>query len=244
MADGKKYGTVIFDCDSTLSTLEGIEELARDHRAEIAALTDGAMRGAIPLEQVYGRRLLLVRPPRGRVLALGKRYIETLVPDARETVAALQSEGVHVRIMSAGLKPAVVALASALGIAESAVDAVAVYFDDDGAYAGFDIASPLAASGGKRRVVESWGAEVPRPIMFVGDGVTDQEAQPAVDTFVAFAGVAFRPAAVKAADFVIRDLSLAPVVALALGYRAPTSPAAVPVFERGLSLLGIQQPEL
>src|SRR6187401_3016155 len=81
MVDGKKYGTVVFDCDSTLSTIEGIEELARDHRAEVEALTEEAMRGAIPLEQVYGRRLELVRPPRGRVLALGRRYIETLVPD-------------------------------------------------------------------------------------------------------------------------------------------------------------------
>lgn len=239
MADGKKYGTVVFDCDSTLSTLEGIEELASDHRAEVEALTEAAMRGDIPLEQVYGRRLELVRPTRWRVLALGKRYIETLVPDARETVAALQNAGVHVRIMSGGLKPAVLELAAALGIEENAVDAVDVYFDDDDAYSGFDVASPLAASGGKRKVVESWGADVPRPIMLVGDGATDQEAQPVVDAFVAFAGVVVRPAVVAAGDFVIRDLSLAPIVALALGCRRPTSPAAMPVFDRGLSLLGI-----
>jgi phosphoserine phosphatase len=211
-----RFGTVIFDCDSTLSSIEGIEELARDHRAEIEAMTEEAMRGTVPLEDVYARRLQLVRPPRGRVMALGQRYIETLVPGTRETVATLRDAGVHVRIISGGLKQAVLIVARELGIEDSAVDAVDVYFGDDGAYSGFDVASPLAASGGKRIVIESWGEEVPRPIMLVGDGATDQEAQPAVDAFVAFAGVAFRPAVVAAADFVVRDRSLTPIIQLAL----------------------------
>lgn len=212
-----RFGTVIFDCDSTLSTIEGIEEIAREHRAEIEAMTEEAMRGAIPLEEIYGRRLALVRPPRGRVLALGQRYLQTLVPGARETIAALQAEGIEVRIISGGLEPAILALARGLGIPENAVAAVDVYFDDDGGYAGFDEASPLAASGGKRTVIEAWRASMPRPVMLVGDGATDLEAQPVVDAFIAFAGVAFRPAVVAAADFTIRENSLAPVLELALG---------------------------
>ncbi|MGQ0816312.1 MAG: HAD-IB family phosphatase [Gemmatimonadota bacterium] len=214
---------MIFDCDSTLCAIEGIEELARDHRAEIEVMTEEAMRGAVPLEQVYGRRLELVHPPRGRVLALGQRYIQTLVPGARAAVTALHARGVHVRIISGGLKPAILLLARDLGIADSAVDAVDVYFADDGAYAGFDVASPLAASEGKRKVIEAWSSVMPHPIMLVGDGATDLEARPAVDAFVAFAGVAFRPAVVAAADFVIRENSLAPVVALAMGQTRPES---------------------
>jgi phosphoserine phosphatase len=212
-----RFGTVIFDCDSTLSTIEGIEEIAREHHAEIELMTEEAMRGAIPLEQVYGRRLELVRPPRGRVIALGHRYVQTLVPETRETIAALKAEGIHVRIISGGLKPAVLMVARALGIEDGAVEAVDVYFDDEGGYAGFDAASPLAASGGKRTVIESWLDTIPRPVMLVGDGATDQEAQPVVDAFIAFAGVAFRPAVVAAADFTIREKSLAPVLELALG---------------------------
>ena len=212
-----QFRTVVFDCDSTLTAIEGIEELAREHRAEVEALTEEAMRGEIPLEQVYGRRLELVRPARGRVLALGQRYIEELVPDARETVAALQAAGVQVRIISGGLKPAVLILARALGIADNAVDAVDVYFDEQGVYTGFDVSSPLAKSGGKRILVESWDEKVPRPVMLVGDGATDQEAQPAVAAFVAFAGVAYRATVVKTADFVIKEKSLAGVLPLALG---------------------------
>lgn len=233
-----RFATVVFDCDSTLSAVEGIDELAGEHRAEIEALTEEAMRGLVPLEDVYGRRLALVRPGRARVIELGKRYIDELVPDARETVAALHAEGVAVRIISGGLKPAVLMMASHLGIPAEAVDAVNVHFSDDGSYAGFDQATPLARSGGKRTVIESWTARVARPLMLVGDGATDQEAQPSVDLFVAFAGVVFRAGVVKAADTVIRERSLAPVVPLALGGQPPRSSAAMAVFERGVSLLG------
>jgi phosphoserine phosphatase len=238
MKPARSFQTVIFDCDSTLSAIEGIEELARDHRAEIEALTEEAMRGTVPLEAVYGRRLDLVRPPRGRVLALGQRYIETLVPDAAETVAALQAEGIAVRVISGGLKPAVLALADALGIDADAVEAVDVFFDDDGSYAGFAADSLLAVSGGKRRVIETWN--VARPSLMVGDGATDQEAQPAVDAFVAFAGVVYRASVVAAADYVIRERSLAPVLPLALGGRRPASAAAQALFDRGVTLLGSQ----
>lgn len=236
MKPARSFQTVIFDCDSTLSTIEGIEELAREHRAEVEAMTEEAMRGTIPLEQVYRRRLELVRPPRGRVIALGQRYIETLVPDAIETVGALQAEGIEVRIISGGLKPAVLAVARRLGVAEEAVAAVDVYFDPDGSYAGFEAASPLATSGGKRRVIEGWRLE--GPTLMVGDGATDQEAQPAVDAFAAFAGVVYRAPVVAAADYVIRENSLAPVLPLALGGRRPASAVAQALFDRGAELLG------
>ena len=238
MKPARVFKTVVFDCDSTLSTIEGIEELAREHRAEVEALTEEAMRGTIPLEQVYGRRLELVRPPRGRVLALGQRYIETLVPDAIETVAALKAEGVNVRVISGGLKPAVLAVARKLGVADEAVAAVDIYFDENGSYAGFEEASPLAMSGGKRRVIEAWRLEA--PVLMVGDGATDQEAQPAVDAFAAFAGVVYRAQVVAAADYVIRENSLAPVLPIALGGQRPANVAAQAVFDRGVDLLGTQ----
>ena len=232
-----RFGSVIFDCDSTLSAIEGIEELSQAHREEVARLTEAAMRGEIPLEDVYGRRLELVRPSRSQVEALGDRYIRTLVTDARETVAALLAEGIEVRVMSGGIRQAVVALAVALGLPERAVAAVDVHFSADGAYAGFDGASPLTRSGGKRTVLERWLPELPRPVMLVGDGATDLEARPPADRFVAFAGVVERPAVIDAADDVVRTPSLAPVLVLALGGVAPRDPQAREVFELGRSLI-------
>jgi len=232
------FASIVFDCDSTLARVEGIDELAGPHAAEIRALTEQAMDGSLALEEVYGRRLDIIRPTRARVEALGRDYVAALVPDARETVAALRHLGKTVRIVSGGLLPAVLAVAAELGIAEDDVRAVAIRFDEADEYAGFDEASPLARSGGKEAVLRGWA--LPRPALMVGDGATDLEARPAVDAFAAYMGIAFRDAVAAGADFVLRDASLAPVLSLAADdadrARLATSPYAA-LLERGDRLL-------
>lgn len=232
-----RFGSVIFDCDSTLSAIEGIEELAASHRAEVERLTDAAMRGEVPLEQVYGRRLELIRPTRAQVTALGHRYIDTILPDAREVIQALHAGGIVVRVISGGLLDAVAPLARSLGLDDEDVAAVALRFDAAGGYVGFDTSSPLARAGGKREQIERWRATLPGPVMLVGDGATDLEAKPAVDLFVAFAGVVERSSVVAQAEVVIRTRSLAPVLVLALGDVPPRSAAARATFDRGRALL-------
>jgi len=208
------FATVVFDCDSTLAGIEGIDELARgDHADAIRALTDAAMAGEIRLEDVYARRLEIIRPTREQVDAVGQLYVDALVPDVREVVAALRWLGKAVRIVSGGLLPAVERVARELGLAVEDVAAVAIDFDERGAYAGFEAASPLARSGGKEGVIRAW--TLPRPALLVGDGATDLEARPAVDAVAAYMGVVWRAAVAEGADFVLREKSLAPVLALA-----------------------------
>lgn len=216
-----RFGTVIFDCDSTLSALEGIDVLAAG-RPEIVALTDAAMRGEVPLQEVYGRRLAMVRPDRARVEALGAEYVRTLVPGARATVRALVRAGVRVRVVSGGVLPAVLALARVLGLGPDDVAAVDLRFAADGAYAGYDADSPLARSDGKAEVIRRWLPELPRPVLMVGDGMTDLEARPPADAFAAFTGVAARAPVVAGADFVAPDM--ATVRRLVLGDTAEGEP--------------------
>ncbi len=215
-----RFASVIFDCDSTLSEIEGIDVLAHRCRDQVVQLTEAAMRGEIALEEVYGRRLSVVQPTRGEIDALGDKYVEMMVPGAREVVNGLRASGVTVYIVSGGIRNAVLVLSRALGLADDAVFAVDVHFHDDGSYAGFDTASPLARSGGKRALLESWGDKLERPAMFVGDGATDLEAKPVVDCFVAFAGVVARPNVVAGADVVVRTADLTPLLPLALGERS------------------------
>lgn len=181
------YDTVVFDCDSTLCAIEGIEELARGH-AEVARLTQAAMEGQVALEQVYGRRLALVRPTRADVARIGAAYVESLLPNAARLVAALHALGKRVAIVSGGLLPAVRAAARALAVPEALVDAVDVRFDAEGRYAGFDERSPLARAGGKIAALQA----LRRPgeaLAFVGDGATDLEAAHEAERFIAFGGV-------------------------------------------------------
>jgi phosphoserine phosphatase len=234
------YRTVVFDCDSTLSALEGIEALAAEHRGAVEALTDAAMRGDVPLEEVYGRRLELIQPGRAAVEGLVGRYIDGLVEDAAGVVVALRSAGVDVRVVSGGLLPAVLGFARHLGLPDDAVSAVPVRFDAGGGYAGFDATAPAARAGGKAEVVRAWKT-APRglaePVMFVGDGATDLEARSEVDLFVAYAGVVARPEVLDAAPVVIRSASLAPVLPLALGTNRPADGQAAALYDRGKTLI-------
>lgn len=207
------FASVVFDCDSTLVAVEGIDELSGPFRDQIQALTDAAMDGSVPLEDVYGRRLEIIRPTRAQVDEMARGYVRALVPHARETVAALRWLGKTVRIVSGGLLPAVLAVAAELGLSADDVAAVGISFDADGAYAGFDTTSLLARGGGKVIVIRDW--DLPRPALMVGDGVTDLEARAAVDAFAAYAGVVERDAVVRDADYVLREPSLAAVLALA-----------------------------
>ena len=205
--------SVVFDCDSTLCEIEGIDELGSEHTEQIRELTGAAMDGTVPLEEVYGRRLEIIRPTRRRVEELAGLYVDRLVEDARETIAALRWLGKDVRIISGGLRPPVEKVAMELGLPVEAVAAVGIDFDAAGAYAGYQRDSPLARSGGKLDVVRGWGLE--RPIMLVGDGATDLEARSEVDIFVAYMGVAYRAKVAARADVVLTAPTLAPVLALA-----------------------------
>lgn len=191
------YGTLAFDCDSTLSAMEGIEELAREN-AEVKTLTRAAMEGKIALEEVFGRRLALVRPSRADVERVGRLYVEKLVPGVAALVAALHALGKEVHVVSGGLLPAVRHVADALAIPAARVHAVDLSFDAQGAYAGFDAGSPLARAGGKIEVLRSL-TRAGVPLAFIGDGATDLEAAPVCARFVAYGGVERREKVLAAA---------------------------------------------
>jgi phosphoserine phosphatase len=180
------YRLVFFDVDSTLVTIEGIDVLGGGD-PRIAELTEAAMNGAVPLEEVYGRRLDLIRPSRADVDALAERYRQSLVDGAAQTVDALQRAGAIVHLVTAGIEQAIVPLAEMLGVRN--VHAVRLQFTDDGAYHDFDRRSPLTRAGGKETVVRDVRARTKGKAAFVGDGASDLEAKAAVDLFVGFGGV-------------------------------------------------------
>lgn len=194
------YERIVFDCDSTLTAVEGVDELPHGSREEVARLTRDAMEGKVPLERVYARRLALIRPSHDDVARVGSRYIERAVPDARAVLGALRSLGKELRIISGGLHFAVASFGRWLGVTDAGVDAVRVSFDSSGRFAGYDEHSPLTRTDGKRDVL---AALPPKKTALVGDGMTDARAKDVVDTFVCFTGVVRREEVVAAADVVV-----------------------------------------
>jgi len=199
------YRFAFFDVDSTLVTIEGIDVLA-DGNPEIAKLTGAAMNGEIPLDQVYAKRLEMIRPSENRVAELGAEYVRSLVDGAKETIATLQDNGMIVHLVTAGIEQAILPLANALHMNPRNVHAVKLTFDANGNYADFDRRSFLTRTGGKELVVRDIRARTHGKAAFIGDGVSDLEAKPAVDLFIGFGGVVVRPRVKENADLYVTDL--------------------------------------
>lgn len=209
----------MLDVDSTLSAIEGIDWLAGLRgdavRRQVAQATDRVMRGEARVGDVYTDRLVLIAPSRKEIAELAKEYIARVQPGAKESLAKLTNAGVRVILVTAGLTEAIRPLAEHVGIPADQVNAVPIFFEEDGRFRGFDPDSPLTRNGGKASVVRRLGLH--HPIVGVGDGITDLELKilepAAVDTFIAYAGVVEREPIVRAADYVIRSFEeLLPIV--------------------------------
>jgi len=249
------YDEVFFDCDSTLTATEGIDELARvKGMAEaIEQLTRRAMEGEVSLEEVYAERLRLLRPTREDLDHMVLRYRQTAVPDARELIAALKFLGRRIHIISGGLAEPVVAFGSWLGVPADGMHAVGVEFDQLAGrwweYFQWDpnpaeryldfVPGPLAESQGKASIIGQVRRKLGRALL-VGDGVSDLLARPAVELFVGFGGVAYRERVAAQADVYVATASLAPILPIAARaeeYERCRGTAHQAVFDKGLALI-------
>jgi phosphoserine phosphatase len=252
------FNFIFFDCDSTLSTIEGIDELARRKGKfdEVRRLTEAAMEGEVHLESIYDRRLQLLHPTRAEIRELESCYRQTLVPDALEVLQGLKRAGKELFIVSGGLLPAVQPFGIWLGIPSKNIRAVDLdynylsgqwwdYLQDrwgerpDVKYLN-PKKTPLVETHGKADVIRELIAGRGGRAMLVGDGVSDLMARPAVDCMVGFGGVVARQRVLAEADVFIKANTLAPVLPLALSEREHAILAGTPyeaLLHKGLALI-------
>ena len=207
-----KRGMKLFfiDCDSTLSTIEGIDELARgkggDVFERVVELTNAAMNGEVPIGEVFPRRMEMIRPDRELCDTVAALYVETIVPGAEEMIRELKEAGWLPVILSGGFAPLIQPLADRLGIAH--VEAVPLYFHEDGSYKGYGEDYPTTRNLGKNEVIREWKqALLPERVAMMGDGMSDLETKPDVDAFIGFGGVVARPKIEQGSDHWLADMS-------------------------------------
>lgn len=186
---------IAFDCDSTLSAIEGIDELARLAGEEIfyqvADLTNRAMNGEVPVEEVFARRLDLIRPSQKQCYEIGQMYLKHIEPTAYQTVKSLREDGWECLIISGGFTPCIQPLALELGIQR--IEAVPLHFDQTGDYLGYDETYPTTRDGGKPEIISQLRKEhSPDHLIMVGDGASDLETLPLVDHFIGYFGYVTR----------------------------------------------------
>jgi phosphoserine phosphatase len=208
---------IIFDCDGTLSSIEGIDELARMNGAgeQVERLTAQAMGGSGLNPDLFRRRLEIVKPTLSQVDDLAARYFHHKTPDILSVLDTFRLLKKPIYIVSAGLFPAVQTFGEMLSIPPAQIFAVNVYFDEAGNYYDFDPSSPLVYGDGKKTIVKELCHRHSR-LAYIGDGMNDLAVHDLVTVFIGYGGAFYREAIAKQCQYYISTPSMSPILPICL----------------------------
>ncbi len=187
-AQGRRKKLLLADMDSTMIGQECIDELAAEigKRAEVAAITERAMRGEIAFEPALRERTALLKGlDRAIVLGVIADKI-TLTAGGRELVQTMRANGAHTVLVSGGFSVFASVIAERIGFHEH--QANELLFGEDGRLSGL-VAEPVLGKDAKLTALtqlrEQHGLSVEETLA-VGDGANDLAMLEAAGLGVAF----------------------------------------------------------
>lgn len=211
-AEGRRKRILVADMDSTIIGVECIDELAdfAGFKAEVAAITEAAMRGELDFEAALTARVgLLQGLPAG---VLEECYAERvrLNPGARTLVATMAALGAETALVSGGFTYFSERVAQAAGFARHQANELLIA---DGALTG-DVARPILGRRAKLAALHALAAEIgvrAEAALAVGDGANDADMVRAAGLGVAYHA---KPALAAVADARIDQSDLTALLAL------------------------------
>lgn len=213
---GRRKHLLIADMDSTIIGQECIDELAdfAGLKAEVAAITESAMRGEIEYEPSLRRRVTLLK---GLPVATIDRVIAErirLTPGAKTLVATMRANGAHTLLVSGGFTAFVEPIAAMAAFDESHANRL---FVENGILTG-EVAEPILGRKAKLAMLED--AIIRRGVsaqetLAVGDGANDLAMIARAGLGVAFHA---KPKVAESADARIDNADLTALL-FAQGYR-------------------------
>ena len=215
-AEGRRRRLLIADMDSTVITVECIDEMADmlGLKPRIAAITARAMAGDLDFAAALRERVAMLK---GLPVAdLERVYDERvrLTPGARELVQTMRAHGAHTALVSGGFDFFTRRVAEAAGFDEETANRLNL----DGARLDGTVREPVIDSATKLATLRRLTAALelpPEATLAVGDGANDLEMIRAAGLGVAFHG---KPAVAAAAPVAIRHGDLTSLLYLQ-GYR-------------------------
>jgi phosphoserine phosphatase len=195
---GRRKRLLVADMDSTMIGQECIDELA-DYaglRAEVAAVTESAMRGELDFEAALDARVALLTGLDARVIdhCLEQRVRAT--PGAEALVCTMGANGAYCLLVSGGFSLFADAVAAELGFDAAISNDLMI---EQGRLAG-TVGRPVVGAEGKRQALVEAAAARQIPLaetLAVGDGANDVPMLKAAGLGIAYRG---KPAVVAAAD--------------------------------------------
>jgi phosphoserine phosphatase len=181
------FGLIAMDMDSTLITIECVDEIADfvGRKAEVAAVTASAMRGEIDWPQSLRRRVALLQGL--DETALQRVYDERLQlsPGAEKLLLAAQRHGIKLLLVSGGFTFFTERLKQRLGIDFAYANVLAV---EGGKLTG-KVVGELTDANAKARHVTRLEQELklsPEQVMVLGDGANDLKMMAEAGTSIAY----------------------------------------------------------
>ncbi len=213
----KTFNKIFFDFDSTLIKAESLDLLGElcGVGAKVRKLTAASMSGAVPLEQIFKKKVDMISPSREQVRKIAKNCTGLFVADIQEVISALHGLRKEIYILSSNFHQIIEPSANILGIPKSWIIANNLYFTSKGGYRGFTHESLLCSSLGKGAVLKKYLKKNDHSA-FIGDGRSDLSAKGVVDLFIGFGGVEQRLIVKRNADLYISAPTLAPVLLMLL----------------------------
>ncbi|HTU10539.1 MAG TPA: phosphoserine phosphatase SerB [Allosphingosinicella sp.] len=212
---GRRRRLLVADMDSTMITVECIDELA-DYagvKAEVAAVTERAMQGELDFEGALDARVALLKGLDAAAIDRCHDERVRLTPGARALVGTMRAHGAWCLLVSGGFSLFADRVAAAIGFDAARSNALLVA---DGRLTG-TVGRPILGAEGKRQALLETARARGIPLaeaLAVGDGAND-----ILMLREAGLGIAFhaKPAAAAAADARIdaNDLS---AILFAQGY--------------------------
>lgn len=184
---------IVFDCDGTLTSIEGIDFLAKNNGVgdKVRSLTSETIEKTGLNPSLYQKRLELVLPRREQIYALAHQYFSHKASNVCDVINVLRRLNKMVYLVSAGMNPAVKIFGEMLQIPAENIFAVDLRFDQQGNFLHFDETSPLIHNDGKRVIIQALKAKH-NHIVYVGDGLNDIAAHDLVTRFIGYGGVSYR----------------------------------------------------
>ena len=204
------FDNIVFDLDSTLTMIEGIDQLAvlKNAQQAIVPLTEKAMSGILSLEEVFKQRLDIIKPTLDDLLYLGDLYKKNITPGAKELIAIIKSQKKNVFVITGGYDLAAQVVCEQLGIDRHNLFANRLLFTKEGTFHSLDETIQLWKNNGKNSVIADLKKKFGGSWVMIGDGMSDFEASQETDKFIYFGGVVFRDKVAQKTNSVVKEKNL------------------------------------
>lgn len=201
----------VFDFDSTLTSVEALEELAdislgsnKDKKKiikQIEEITNRGVNGEISFTQSLALRIDLLKAHKNHLPELVKRLSKKVSPSIRRNKKFFLENASRIYVVSAGFKEFIDPIVEKYGIKPERVFANTFVYNKSGDIIGFDKKNHLAKHNGK--IAQMKALKLKGEVIAIGDGYSDfLMKQGGASHFIAYTENIERASAVNNADHV------------------------------------------